>query len=127
MAIRADSSRFITRRSFVLLAGVTLVMARPAFADRKKPKIGFLSWFPKSMKDDLNRFHEGMRQLGYTEPQDYVLEAYFTGGNPQLTRDMARKLVEEAVDIIVAVATPAIHISKEATQTIPIVMFSANA
>jgi putative ABC transport system substrate-binding protein len=127
MGVRVDRLYQTTRREFVLLAGATLAIARPAFADGKKPKIGFLSWFPKSMIDDLDRFHEGMRQLGYTEPQDYVLEAYFTGGNPQLTRDLARKLVEEAVDVIVAVATPAIHIAKEATQTIPIVMFSANA
>src|SRR6516164_3815311 len=100
-------------------------MARPAFADRKKPKIGYLSWFSDSMKDDLDRFREGMEKIGYTEP-DYEIEAYFTGGNPQSTRDIARKLIEEPVDVIVAVATPAIHIVKAATQTIPIVMYSAN-
>jgi putative ABC transport system substrate-binding protein len=44
-----------------------------------------------------------------------------------MTRDMARKLVDEPVDVIVAVATPAIHLVKAATQTIPIVMYSANA
>jgi hypothetical protein len=57
-----------------------------------KPKIGVLSWLPQSAKDDLDRFRQGMREAGYTEPEDYVLEAYFTGGNPQLARDMARKL-----------------------------------
>jgi putative ABC transport system substrate-binding protein len=101
-------------------------MARPAFADRQKPKIGYLSWFPESMKDDLDRFREGMEKVGYTG-RDYDLEGHFTGGNPQLTRDIARKLVEEPVDVFVVVATPAIHIVKAATQTIPIVMFTANA
>src|SRR5689334_14148133 len=127
MDIRANRLFQMTRREFVVLSGATLAMTRPAFADQKKPKIGFLSWFPASMTDDLDRFREGMRELGYTEPQDYILGAHFTGGNPQLTREMARKLVEMPVDVIVAVATPAIHIAKEATQTIPIVMFSANA
>jgi putative ABC transport system substrate-binding protein len=102
-------------------------MARPAFAEQRKPKIGFLAWFAPTRQDDLEHFREGMREFGYTEPTDYVLEAYLTGGNSQLTRDMARKLVEEPVDVIVAVTTPAVHVAKAATQTIPIVMYSANA
>jgi putative ABC transport system substrate-binding protein len=100
-------------------------MARPAFA-RQKPKIGYLSWFPQSMKDDLDRFREGMAQVGYAT-SDYELEGHFTGGNPQLTRDIAQKPVAEPVDVFVVVATPAIHIVKAATQTIPIVMYTANA
>jgi putative ABC transport system substrate-binding protein len=127
MDARAGRRLQTTRRELVLLSGAALAMAGPAFAARKKPTIGFLSWFPQSMERDLDRFREGMRELGYSETQDYVVEAYFTGGNPQLTRDMARKLVEAAVDVIVAVATPAIHIAQAATQTIPIVMFTANA
>ena len=127
MEVRAGRGHQSTRREFVLFSSTALAMAGPAFAAGKKPKIGFLSWFPQSMESDLERFREGMRELGYTEPDDYVLEASFTGGNPQLTRNMARELVEEPVDIIVAVATPAIHIAKAATQTIPIVMYSANA
>jgi putative ABC transport system substrate-binding protein len=126
MGVRTNRSHQSTRRKFLLLSGAALAMARPAFADRQKPKIGYLSWFPDSMKDDLDRFREGMEKVGYTE-QDYELEAYFTGGNPQSTRDIARRLIEEPVDVIVAVATPAVHIVKAATQTIPIVMFSANA
>jgi len=126
MSVQTDRSHQSTRRKFLLLSGAALAVARPAFADRKKPRIGYLSWFPDSMRDDLDRFREGMEKVGYTEP-DYELEAYFTGGNPQLTWDIARTLVEEPVDVIVAVATPAIHIVKAATQTIPIVMFSANA
>jgi len=126
MGVQTDRSHRSTRREFLLLSGAALAMARPAFADRQKPKIGYLSWFPESMKDDLDRFREGMEKVGYTG-RDYDLEGHFTGGNPQLTRDIARKLVEEPVDVFVVVATPAIHIVKAATQTIPIVMFTANA
>lgn len=115
------------RRAFVLLSAAALALAPPALAERKTPKIGFLSWFPPAMKGDLDRFREGMRQLGYVEGKDYEVEVYFTAGDPELTRSMAAKLVKEPVDIIVAVATPAIHIAKAATQTIPIVMYSANA
>src|SRR5947209_962831 len=115
-----------TRREFLLLSGAALATARPAFADSQKPKIGYLSWFPDSMKDDLERFREGMEKVGYAR-EDYVLEGYITGGNPQLTRDLAQKLLEEPVDVFVVVATPAIHIVKAATQTTQIVMYTANA
>jgi putative ABC transport system substrate-binding protein len=126
MGVPSSRGHQSTRREFLLLSGAALAVARPALADQQKPKIGYLSWFPDTMKDDLDRFREGMKGVGYTEG-DYTLEAHFTGGNPQLTRDIARKLVEEPVDVFVVVATPAIHIVKAATQTIPIVMYTANA
>src|SRR5258708_1504953 len=105
MDIRVTRSHQPTRREFVLLSAAALAMARPAVAAGKLPKIGFLSWFPNSMRVDLDRFRAGMREFGYNE-QDYVVDAHFTGGNPQLTRDIARKLVAEPVDVVVAVATP---------------------
>ena len=126
MGVQSSRSHRFTRREFLLLSGAALTMAQPAFAGGQKPKIGYLSWFPESMKGDLDRFREGMEKVGYTE-SDYEIEGHFTGGNPRLTRDIARKLAEEPVDIFVVVATPAIHIVKSATQTIPIVMYTANA
>jgi putative ABC transport system substrate-binding protein len=62
-----------------------------------------------------------MRQLGYVEGKSYVIEAYFTDGNRELTQEVARKLVEEPVDILVVYSTVATQIAKEATRTIPIV------
>lgn len=126
MAAQPDRGRRRGRREVLGLAGAALLLARPASADRRKPRIGFLSWFPESMKSDLDRFREGMRSVGYADP-DYDVEAYFTGGNAQSTRDIAGKLAQEPVDVIVALATPAIHIVKATTQTVPIVMYSANA
>ena len=68
-----------------------------------------------------------MQQLGYVDGKNYEVEAYFTGGNREMTQDVARKLVQEPVDVLLAVATPAIHIVNAATPTIPIVMLTANA
>jgi len=98
-----------------------------AAANEKRRKIGYLSWFPPTMKIDLDHFREGMRQFGYIEGKDYEIEAYFIDGNRELARETVSKLVQEPVDIIVAVATPAVHVVKEATSIIPIVMYSANA
>jgi putative ABC transport system substrate-binding protein len=116
------------RRREALAAFLALTFARPAWAaNDKKVKIGFVSWFPPSMTADLDRFREGMRQADYVEGRDYDLEPAFTGGNRVQCQDIVRKYVQEPVDILVAIATPAIQICKEATHTIPIVMFTANA
>jgi putative ABC transport system substrate-binding protein len=116
------------RREFgALVLGGLSGLSRAAFAAERKAKIGYLSWFPDSMRGDLDRFREGMRQLGYIEGKTYEVEAYFTGEDPDLTRRMAQKLVDAPVDVIVVVATPVAHIVKAATQTIPIVLYCANA
>ncbi|HEX3883413.1 MAG TPA: ABC transporter substrate-binding protein [Stellaceae bacterium] len=93
----------------------------------EKVKIGFLSWFPPAMNVDLGHFREGMEQFGRVEGRDYTVESYFAGGDPALARTAAEKLVREPVDILVVEATPAVHIAKKATGTIPIVMETANA
>ncbi len=115
------------RRAFVILLTTTVGLATPGLADRKKPKIGLLDWFPPTMGVDLDRFREGMQQFGYVDGKDYDLQVYFTSGDRQLTEETARKLVREPVDILVAVTTPAAHVAAEATDTIPIVMLTANA
>jgi putative tryptophan/tyrosine transport system substrate-binding protein len=115
------------RREFIVLLGSVAGLASPAAADDKKVKIGFLSWFPPTMNVDLDHFREGMQQLGYVDGKNYEVEAYFTGGNREMTQDVARRLVQEPVDVLLAVATPAIHIVNAATHTIPIVMLTANA
>ena len=115
------------RREFIVLLGAAAGLASPAAADDKKAKIGFLSWFPPTMNVDLDHFREGMQQFGYVDGKNYEVEAYFTGGNREMTQDVARKLVQEPVDVLLAVATPAIHIANASTHTIPIVMLTANA
>jgi putative ABC transport system substrate-binding protein len=117
------------RRRDLLPGLVAFTIARPAWAaaNEKKIQIGFLSWFPPSMNTDIARFRQGMQQVGYAEGKDYDVEAVFVGGNRALCQDIARKLVREPVDILIAVATPAVQICKEASQTIPIVMVTANA
>ncbi len=82
---------------------------------------------PADHEVEFDHFREGMQQLGYVDGKNYDVESYFTGGNREMTQDVARKLVQEPVDVLLAVATPAIHIVNAATHTIPIVMLTANA
>jgi putative tryptophan/tyrosine transport system substrate-binding protein len=120
-------SRFIGRRELIAMLGAAAGLASPAMADTRKPRIGFLDWFPPSMKADLDNFRDGMRQYGYVEGENYEVEAHFTAGNPELTRQIAQRLAAEPVELIVAVTTPAVTIAKTATKTIPIVFSCANA
>jgi putative ABC transport system substrate-binding protein len=74
--------------------------------------------------DYTGRLREGLRALGYVEGRNLELLATFVGGDVALARDVARRYVERGIDVIVATATPAVAVAKEATQTrkIPIVM-----
>ncbi|MEP6944003.1 MAG: ABC transporter substrate-binding protein [Betaproteobacteria bacterium] len=70
----------------------------------------------------LDPFLKGMQELGYVEGKTFVIERRFADGKPELLPGMAAELVRLKVDVIVAVASPAIAASQKATTTIPIVM-----
>jgi len=120
-----DADR-MDRRKFIIL-GAAAGLASPAAAESKRPKIGLLSWLTRTGTPALDQFRDGMQQFGYVEGKNYEIEAYFTGGDRELTQEIARKFVQEPVDILVVIATPAVQIVKEATHTIPIVMQSSDA
>ena len=63
-----------------------------------------------------------LRDLGYVESQNLVIERRYAEGKPDRLPAFARKLVEVRVDVIVAVGNSAIRAARDATQTIPIVM-----
>ena len=85
--------------------------------------MGFLSTFAPS---DVPRWREGLtkglRDLGYTEGDDIVIEYRHAEGRPERLPDLAAELVRMKVDVIVAETTPASLAAKKATMTIPIVM-----
>ena len=67
-------------------------------------------------------FLQGLRELGYIEGKNIVIEARSAEGNFDRLPDLAAELVRLRVDVIVASSNPAIIALKQATQTIPIVM-----
>jgi putative tryptophan/tyrosine transport system substrate-binding protein len=68
-----------------------------------------------------------LRELGYTEGQNLIIEARFAHGQGERLPALAAELVQLKVDCIVARGTSAIHPVKEATSTIPIVMAGMSA
>ena len=89
-------------------------------------RIGFLA--PSSPSDEprvaryLQAFRQGLRELGYVEGQNFVLEFRWAEGQYDRLPALAAELVRLKVNIIVASGLPAIQAAKNATETIPIVM-----
>jgi putative ABC transport system substrate-binding protein len=76
---------------------------------------------PTEPDPNLEAFRQGLRDLGYVEGQNLVLEARYAEGNPERLPDLAAGLVRLKVDVIVPVATAATRAVQHATRTIPIV------
>jgi putative ABC transport system substrate-binding protein len=116
------------RRTFIrtLAAGV---LAVPLDAGAQQPgkvyRIGFLS--PRSPSDvgRLAAFRQSLRELGYVEGQNIVIESRWAEGEYDRLPGLAAELVRLKVDVIVTYAAPAIQAAKRATGTIPIVMAGA--
>ena len=118
------------KKKILLFAFVTLVLLslQPADAQQPKkiPRIGFLSARPGV--DPLEEaFRQGLRDLGYIEGQNIVIEWRFAKGKADLFRDFAAELVRLKVDVIVTGTPPGVRAVKQATNTIPIVMVTGDA
>lgn len=86
-------------------------------------RVGFLSPVSASnMSQSTDAFVKGMRDLGYVEGKNLAIEWRFADGKFERLPSLAVELVRSKVDVIVAVASPAIGAAQKATSTIPIVM-----
>jgi putative ABC transport system substrate-binding protein len=70
----------------------------------------------------VNAFRQGLRELGYVEGQNIVLEYRWAHGKAERLPDLATELVRLKVDFIIAASTPAVLAARQATLTVPIVM-----
>ena len=70
-------------------------------------------------------FRQGLRELGYIEGQNILIEWRYAEGRSDRAAELAAELVRLDVAIIVALPTPAVQAAKNATKTIPIVMGAA--
>jgi putative ABC transport system substrate-binding protein len=88
------------------------------------PRLGFLS--ANAAKEDRNRlavFREGLRQLGYVEAKNILIQYRFADGKLDSLPELAAGLAHLNVNIIVVTAgNEAVQAAKNATQSIPIVM-----
>src|SRR2546426_685534 len=89
----------------------------------KIPRIGFLSASsPAALSGRIEAFRQGLRELGYVEGKNIVIEWRSAEGKLDRLPALAAELVRLKVDIIVTAGPSLTHAAKEATSTIPIVM-----
>ncbi len=90
----------------------------------KIPRIGFLSAVsPSAISTRTESFRQGLRELGYVEGKNIVIEyRYAEGKLDRLSQLAAELLVRLKVDVIVSAGPPPTRSAKQATVTIPIVM-----
>jgi putative ABC transport system substrate-binding protein len=115
------------RSRAVSIFGLALSVLVPLFADaqqpKKVPRIGYLT-IRSGPSEPEEALRQGLRDLGYVEGQNIIIEYRFAGGTDRLP-EMAAELVRLKVDVFVAASTPAVQAAKNATKTIPIVMAAA--
>ena len=113
------------RRVFItLLGGAALwpLAARAQQGDRMR-RIGVLSGASRETAfSNYEGFLQGMRELGYVEGRDFIMEYRFAEGEYERFPDFAAELVRLKVDVILVGATSAIRMVQRATSTIPIVL-----
>jgi ABC-type uncharacterized transport system substrate-binding protein len=117
-----------TRRTFLgMLAGALLTSPPTAGAQQaaKVYRLGLLGGSPPNSpggRRSWEGFFQGMRELGYVEGQNILVEGRFYGDHTDRLPTLAAELVRLKVDVIVAGAPPAPEAAQRATSTIPIVM-----
>jgi putative tryptophan/tyrosine transport system substrate-binding protein len=92
----------------------------------KVARIGYLLLPPLAEKPSAERqaFLQGLRELGYDEGRDFVIEYRSAAWNRELLSDLAEELIEGKVDVIVAAGPQPTLAARDATKTIPIVMIA---
>jgi putative ABC transport system substrate-binding protein len=121
----ADAVRVIGRRAFI--ASTVAFLAAPLAAEAQQAgkvyRIGVLDTSPLARNAaNLDAFRQGLRDLGYVEGQNFVIEYRSPGNRANEFPDLANELLRLKVDLLLTRGTPAVTAAKNATRTIPIVM-----
>jgi putative tryptophan/tyrosine transport system substrate-binding protein len=115
------------RRNFIKsIGGAALVSPFAARAQQAAmPVIGILSaGSPTSDTSRMSAVRQGLKETGYVEDQNYVIEYRGAQGKSDLLPVLAADLVSRRVALIVSIATPATLAAKAATTTIPIIFIA---
>jgi len=116
------------RRIFLIALGAgVLAVPRSLLAQQqsKVARIGFLYYGSRQTSLDTGRYNafvQGMRELGYFEGTNFMIEARFADAKPERLPALAAELVRLKVDVIVATGTPVYRALQHATTTIPVVI-----
>jgi putative tryptophan/tyrosine transport system substrate-binding protein len=118
----------VRRREFIAIVGGAIACPMGVRAQQhagKVSRIGFLSLTsPSDRPLLLDAFRQGLRELGWVEGQNIVIDYRYAEGRVDRLPDLAAELVRLKVDLLVSWGTQGVAAAKDATDTIPIVMIA---
>ena len=116
----------IRRRHFItLLGGAAIAWPRLVLAQHARKavaRVGALLFGTPDTEPNVGAFRRGLRDLGYVEAQNLVIEYRYAEGKPERLRALAVELVAIKPDVIFALGGDVAPLVRAATSTIPIVM-----
>ena len=110
-----------------LLASLVSVSSQVVEAQQTKkvPRIGILRAGVPPSDGSVDRFVQHLRNLGYVEGKNILVELRYAEGNRDRQREHATEMIQLKVDAIFTGSSPSIFALKQATKTIPIVIVSS--
>ena len=111
--------------SSILVAALVLALGAMVQAQQtaKVPRVGFLTaGSPSTIAARIEALRQGLRELGYIEDKNVVIEWRFAEGKLERLADLVVELVRLNVDVILSAGAAVTGPAKDATRTIPIVM-----
>ena len=122
--IRTQNKKVCCRVIIAVLSALSA--SAQAQQPKNLPRIGYLASFASPASSvgprQLDAFRQTLRDLGYIEQKNYVLDYRYPKDHPEQVAELATELVRLKVNVVVAQDPAAIRALKKATTTIPIVM-----
>jgi len=111
-----------TRREFITLLGGAAAVWPISTGAQQPVRVKRIGLMANLQLRPIEGFRNRLRELGYIEGQNLIVEYRFAEGREERYSDFAAELVALPVDLIVTWGTPAAFAAKRATTTIPIVL-----
>jgi len=113
------------RREFITLLGGAATWPIAARAQQPAGRVSRMGFIARGHESFYDALFEGLRELGYMEGRNLIVERRYAGDNTDRFQEFAAEMVRLNVDIIIVVTTPAALAVKRATTTIPVVFPNA--
>ena len=124
----------MNRRTFIGVVSRASVAATPAALAQQTVNVRRIGWLDlgaapstTSRSGPLEAFQRGLRELGWSEGRNVVIETRYADDDSVRLAAAAAELVGSRVDVMVTITTPAALAAKKATASIPIVMAGSSS
>jgi ABC-type uncharacterized transport system substrate-binding protein len=117
-------------REFMSIVGAAAILAWMPLASKgqqpdKSPRLGWLGNLAATVPT-YDGFRQGLRELGYAEGKNIIIEARWAEGNLDRLPELARELAHLNVNVMFVTGDQGLKAAKEATNTIPIVVIACD-